>query len=99
MRVVFSEVEHTAERLLTAWAIDRFDPRLLRWRRRALELFEQAWGLAGQEGRAVGPGEAAWLYGRCLQRAVAAEVSAAAEDPAGLLGPDWAAELVGRVAG
>ncbi len=94
LRQVFAAVEQTSEGLLAAWEVDRFDLRLRRWRQRALELFQRAWALAGSRGRAVGPQEAAWLYGRSLAAVLAAEGRAVEAAPAELLGPDWTAEVV-----
>lgn len=93
LREVFAAVEQTAEALLAAWSIDPFDARLRRWRERALQVFQQAWGLATQSGRAVGPDEAAWLYARSLQAVLAKEGQAADQDPDDLLGPAWVFDL------
>lgn len=97
LREVFAAVEQTGDALLAAWSIEPFDAGLRRRRERALQVFQQAWGLAAQSGRAVGPDEAAWLYARSLQAVLAKEGHAADQDPDDLLGPAWALDLVKEV--
>ena len=70
MRRVFSFMEEAQQELLSRLNISLFDKKLRHIRKRALELFEQAWPLAARQRIILSEKDAAPLYAHCLARAL-----------------------------
>ena len=70
MRQTFTAMEEGQRELLKRAGLPPFDPRLRKWRERALALFEDAWVGGGQTGQQGGAGE---VYVHCLEEVLAAD--------------------------
>jgi hypothetical protein len=70
MRKVFKEMETAQHELLSQLDISPYDPRIRRWREKALALFEQAWGKANRIGISMDASMASAVYCQCLAKVI-----------------------------
>jgi hypothetical protein len=73
LRAIFARLEETSLSLVAEMGLSPLDPRLGAWRKRALDIFERAWGQSARQGLSLGPEEIAALYCRALMNTGAAE--------------------------
>jgi len=73
MRKVFKEMEKAQHELLKRLDIPPYDPRIRRWREKALALLERAWGVADRMGIAMDEHTASLIYIHCLAKVMSAE--------------------------
>ena len=66
MRRVFAAMEAAQREFIKNVGLSPFDPRMRRWRERALAAFEASWARSASAGVELGEGEAGALYVHCL---------------------------------
>ena len=82
MRRVFAAMEKAQKEFLKNLGLSPFDPRMRRWRARALAAFDAAWARSARAGVELGESEAGTLYVHCLGKIMTRE---GMEVPAGIL--------------
>jgi hypothetical protein len=73
MRRVFAAMEEAQKEFIRKVGLSPFDPRLRRWRERALVAFEASWVRAARGGIELSETEAGALYVQCLGKIMTKE--------------------------
>ena len=73
MRRVFAAMEKEQKEFINTLGLSPFDPRMRRWRERALAAFEASWARSASAGVELGEGEAGALYVHCLGKIMTRE--------------------------
>lgn len=73
MRRVFAAMESTQEEFIEHLGLSPFDPRMRRWRERALAVFDASWARASRAGVELSESEAGVLYVNCLGKLISRE--------------------------
>ena len=70
MRKVFKKMEKCLEKILEKLEISPYDQRIRKWLEKALEKFENAWGVANQLGIVIDQKTAPATYAGCLAKII-----------------------------
>jgi len=73
MRKVFAAMETAQKNLIATLSMSPLDPRLRRWRERALAAFEASWARSARAGMELSESEAGALYVHCLGKIMTRE--------------------------
>jgi hypothetical protein len=73
MRRVFAAMEKEQKEFINNLGLSPLDPRMRRWRERALAAFEASWARSARAGVELGESEAAALYVHCLGKIMTRE--------------------------
>jgi len=73
MRRVFTAMEKEQKEFINNLGLSPFDPRMRRWRERALAAFETSWARSARIGVQLSETETGELYVLCLERMMARE--------------------------
>jgi len=73
MRRVFAAMETAQKEFIKRMDLSAFDPRMRRWRERALAAFDASWARGARAGLELSEPEAGALYVHCLGRIVSRE--------------------------
>ena len=73
MRRVFAAMEKEQKEFINNLGLSPLDPRMRRWRERALAAFEASWARSASAGVELGEGEAGALYVHCLGKIMTRE--------------------------
>jgi hypothetical protein len=73
MRRVFAAMEAAQKEFIKNLDLSTFDPRMRRWRERALAVFDASWARSAREGLELSETEAGALYIHCLGRIMTGE--------------------------
>jgi hypothetical protein len=71
MRRVFAAMEAAQREFIKNVGLSPFDPRMRRWRERALAAFDASWARSARGGPELNESEAGMLYIHCLGRIIA----------------------------
>ncbi len=73
MRKVFNEMEKSLVQIWERLDISPYDPRIRRWREKALAIFERAWAVANQMRVIMDEKVASVVYAHCLAKVIGSE--------------------------
>ena len=73
MRRVFAAMEKEQKKFIDTLGLSPFDPRMRRWRERALAAFEASWARSARAGVELSESEAGMLYVHCLGKVMTRE--------------------------
>ena len=73
MRRVFAAMEAAQREFIKNVGVSPFDPRMRRWRERALAAFDASWGRSARSGVELNEKETAALYVHCLGKIMTKE--------------------------
>lgn len=73
MRRAFAAMETAQKEFIKSLNVSPFDPRMRRWRERALAVFDASWARASRIGVELSETEAGALYVHCLEKIMTRE--------------------------